>query len=252
MSKRGRYPTGKPCWFEIATADIAAAGSFYRVLLGWDFDESDGTHRALVDKQVVAAIVEARHGRQPNWTVYLATDDVDATVRAVVAAGGTIVEPPEETSGGKRAIAADPTGGAFGLWQGGSFYGSDLLDAPGAVCWTELSSRKPAAAADFFGAVFGAEVKRPFRGYDYVQLRIGGKEAAGILGMTHEKRPNQGVQAWFVYFQVPSTDSAVAAAVAHGGKIIEPAENTPFGRLAIIADPFGARFAVIERGGAKA
>jgi hypothetical protein len=40
----------------------------------------------------------------------------------------------------------------------------------------------------------------------------------------------------------------VTVAVKNGGKIIEPAEDTPFGRMAIVADPFGARMALIERG----
>ncbi len=96
--------------------------------------------------------------------------------------------------------------------------------------------------------MFGVEAERPFSGFNYVQLSVNGKEAAGILGMTHEKRPNRGYAAWLVYFQVTKTDHAVTVAVEHGGKIVEPAEDTPFGRLAIVADPFGARLALIERG----
>lgn len=246
-----RYPPGKPCWFEFSAADVKAAKRFYQALLGWKFVEGDGAHRALIDKKVVAAIVPAQAERRNRWTVYLATDDLAATESAIVAAGGTMLAPPEKARGGKRAIAADPTGGVFGLLQGTSFVGSALRDAPGAVCWAELSSRDPPAAADFYARVFGIESKRPFPGYNYVQLRVAGKEAAGILGMTHEKRPNRGAEAWLIYYQVAATDRAVKIASEQGGKILEPAENTQFGRLAVIADPFGARIAVIERGGGQ-
>jgi predicted enzyme related to lactoylglutathione lyase len=51
---------------------------------------------------------------------------------------------------------------------------------------------------------------------------------------------------WLVYFGVPSTDDAVAAAEAGGGSVRMPAMDSPFGRLAVLADPAGAAFCVIE------
>lgn len=244
-----RHRPGKPCWFELTVADIERARSFYRALLGWEFGEGASPYDlARVRGKVVAALVEGRPEGQPGWTVYLASDDVAATARAVAGAGGTVVRAPEEAPGGKRAIVEDSTGGRFGLWQGVSLPGSEIFDEPGAVCWAELSSRDPAAAAELFRNVFGFEAKRPFAGFDYVQLSINGKEAAGILGMTDAKRPDRGYAAWLVYFQVAQTDHAVTIAVEHGGRIVEPAEDTPFGRLAIVADPFGARMALIARG----
>jgi predicted enzyme related to lactoylglutathione lyase len=247
MIKRARYPTGRPCWFEFATEDVETAKRFYGALFGWTFEESGGCHRALVNRKPVAAIVESRN-QQSGWIVYLATDDLDAAVAAVVAAGGTIIGSPETANTGRRALAVDPAGGVFELWQGGSFRGSALFDTPGAVCWAELTSRAPPEAADFFRAVFGFEVKQPFPGYH--QLSVDGKAAAGILGIMHERRPTDGIRAWMVYFQVTTTDGVAAAAAATGGRILEPVEDTPFGRLAVVADPFGARIAVIERDGA--
>ncbi len=244
-----RHQPGKPCWFELTVADTDKAKSFYRALLGWKFGKSAAPYElARLHGKVVAALVEARPDGQPSWTVYLASDDVAAAARAVTAAGGTVVQGPEEAPGGKRAIVEDPTGGRFGLWQAVSSPGSEIFDEPGAVCWAELSSRDPTSASELLESVFGFEAKQPFPGFKYVQLNIDGKSAAGILGMTHEKRPNRGYAAWLVYFQVAKTDDAVTVAVKHGGKIIEPAEDTPFGRMAIVADPFGARMALIERG----
>jgi predicted enzyme related to lactoylglutathione lyase len=244
-----RHRPGKPCWFELTVPDPERAKSFYEALLGWQLDKNLASYeRARLRGKSVTGIVEGRPEEQPSWIVYLANDDVATTARAVAAAGGTVMRAPEEAPGGKRALVEDPTGGRFGLWQGVSFAGSETFDEPGAVCWAELSSRNPAAAAEFFKNVFGFETKRPFAGFNYVQLSVDDKQVAGILGMTHEKRPNRGFAAWLIYFQVVQTDNAVSITVEHGGNIIEPPEDTPFGRMAIVADPFGARIALITRG----
>lgn len=194
--------------------------------------------------KAVAAISEGEPEGQSNWTTYLATDDVDATVAAIEAAGGGVVADPHEAPTGKLAIVADPTGGLFGLWQGGSFYGTELVNEPGAPCWNELTSKDTSAASEFFGTVFGIEVQRPFDGFDYAVLKVGGSEVAGIYGGSDE-RPSEGHAAWLVYFTVADIDQAVATAVENAGTVVAEAQDTPYGRMAILADPFGARFAVI-------
>lgn len=51
---------------------------------------------------------------------------------------------------------------------------------------------------------------------------------------------------WLAYFSVADADAAVAAAEQGGGVVVLPAEDTPFGRMAVLRDPFGATFAVIR------
>jgi len=50
---------------------------------------------------------------------------------------------------------------------------------------------------------------------------------------------------WLTCFAVSSTDEAVAAVEAKGGKVTVPATDTPFGRFAIVEDPWGAPFEVM-------
>jgi predicted enzyme related to lactoylglutathione lyase len=63
-------------------------------------------------------------GNQPDgtptwWNVYFATGDCDATVARVMNAGGTVVVAPfEKMDHGRMAIARDPVGAQFSLWQG--------------------------------------------------------------------------------------------------------------------------------------
>ena len=56
----------------------------------------------------------------------------------------------------------------------------------------------------------------------------------------------EGVPAhWPVYFAVPDTDAALDRVVDLGGSVVQPAENTPYGRLAAAADPTGATFKLV-------
>jgi predicted enzyme related to lactoylglutathione lyase len=52
--------------------------------------------------------------------------------------------------------------------------------------------------------------------------------------------------AWGVSFAVEDTDVTIAKAEQLGGSIIRPAADTGFGRMALLADPDGAGFAVIK------
>jgi predicted enzyme related to lactoylglutathione lyase len=56
----------------------------------------------------------------------------------------------------------------------------------------------------------------------------------------------EGVPAhWSVYFGVEDTDKALATITDLGGTVVQPAEDTPYGRLAHVADPTGAHFRVV-------
>jgi predicted enzyme related to lactoylglutathione lyase len=50
---------------------------------------------------------------------------------------------------------------------------------------------------------------------------------------------------WSVYFGVESTDGALALTAEMGGKVVQPAEDTPYGRLAVATDPTGAAFKLL-------
>jgi predicted enzyme related to lactoylglutathione lyase len=47
-----------------------------------------------------------------------------------------------------------------------------------------------------------------------------------------------------IYFAVDDADAAVARATAAGGSVVREAQDSPYGRFAIVADPFGAALAV--------
>lgn len=69
-------------------------------------------------------------------------------------------------------------------------------------------------------------------------------QAAGIMDAANFLP--EGVPAhWSIYFGVADTDAALTTVVELGGSIVMPAEDSPFGRLAQVADPTGAGFKLV-------
>ena len=54
-------------------------------------------------------------GVPAHWSVYFATDDIDATLAQVTELGGAVVMGPDDTPYGRLATCADPTGAMFKL-----------------------------------------------------------------------------------------------------------------------------------------
>jgi predicted enzyme related to lactoylglutathione lyase len=54
--------------------------------------------------------------------------------------------------------------------------------------------------------------------------------------------PDDVAAEWSIYFLVDDADATLARVTALGGTSVEPAEDTPYGRLATAADPTGTRF----------
>ena len=50
---------------------------------------------------------------------------------------------------------------------------------------------------------------------------------------------------WSIYFGRADTDASVAKTTELGGSLVQPAEDTPYGRLAVCADPTGAVFKLV-------
>lgn len=253
MSTRtSRWPAGIPCWTDLAVPDVDAAAGFYSGVLGWtvtDTGEDYGGYRiATVRDAAVAGIGPQMAEGPPAWTLYLASDDVDATAAAVTEHGGTLLFPPGDVGPmGRMAIAADPSGAVFGIWQAGQMIGASLVNEPGGLVWEDLRSTDPATAQAFYRAVFGYRLDPlEMAGPDYGTFSLADEQAplGGMGGMMGS--PDGTPSHWLVYFGVTSTDAAVAAAEAGGGSVRMPAMDSPFGRLAVVADPAGAGFCVIE------
>jgi predicted enzyme related to lactoylglutathione lyase len=245
-----KWPVGTPCWVDAAVPDLDAATAFYGAVLGWTFHDTgeDYGHfqMCMAGEQTAAGIGKIQMEGQPAaWTVYLASDNADETVKVIKENGGTVfVEPMDIPQIGRMAIAADPTGAAFGVWQADPVPGISIYNEPGGLVWEDARLTDPDAGKRFYTAIFGYEYT-PIEGApdDYGTFGVGGGDPLGGMGGmmgAPEGTPSH----WQPYFGVSDVDTAVAAAESGGGTVIAPAMDTPYGRMASLLDPFGAVFAV--------
>jgi len=242
------HPNGSPCWIDIGVPDLRQAIDFYTALFGWEINEGSpevgGYSMCLLDGSPVAAIAPSQDPGTDTywWNVYFAADDLNATMKLINDNGGTTVVAPMDIMGqGRMAVVKDPSGAQFGLWQGQAHLGTEIVGEPDSLCWSELSTPDSAAARAFYAAILQRPVEdMGLPGFDYATVMVGTDSVAGIWGVPGEPAH------WSVYFAVDDADAAVARATAAGGSVVREAEDSPYGRFAIIADPFGAPLAVMK------
>ncbi|MGW6174221.1 VOC family protein [Arthrobacter sp. NPDC055138] len=248
------FSPGAPCWVDLMTSDPEKAKQFYTELFGWTYEVGDqekygGYTTALKDGQSVAGIMQSQDSGYPDvWSTYLRVEDIDAATRAAEAHGGQVHMPPMEVpEQGKMAMIGDAGGAAVGLWEFAGHTGYQLAAEPGSPAWHELFTRDYPATVKFYQEVFGwdTEVMSDTDDFRYTTLGSGENATAGIMDATAWLP--EGVPAhWRVYFTVENTDATVEKATALGGSVVQPAEDTPFGRMATLTDPTGATFLVAQ------
>ena len=253
MTTVAAHAPGTPCWLDLMTPDPEKARDFYEDVFGWDYEVGppETGHYAMC---LVGGRQAAGMGQLPKdapfptaWTVYFATADADASARRIAELGGSIVLGPMDVmDAGRMVIAADPTGAAFGLWQPGMHKGAGVVAEPGSLSWCEVNTRSAAQARDFYAALLGLTAKPlPMPGFEYYTLYRDDDTHAGVMQMTAQF-PADMPPHWMPYFAVTDTDDACVRIDAAGGSIVADATDTPYGRMAVLADPFGAVFAIIQ------
>jgi predicted enzyme related to lactoylglutathione lyase len=247
------WANGTPCWVDLGVADIAKASAFYAALFGWEAPPgppgAGGYTVCRKDGRPVAGIGPnmGPPGSPSSWTTYLAADDAARAAAKIKQAGGQVATGPMDVMGqGRMVIATDPAGARFGLWEGRAHTGAQLANEPGSLSWNENLSRDFDRNKSFYRAVFGYEFGDiGDAGFRYATLKIGGNEVAGI-GELDDSFPADGSAHWSVYFGVADTDAAAAKVSELGGNTLRPAWDTPYGRMAVVADNHGAPFSLIS------
>ena len=253
MSEKTSYEPGVPCWVDLSTTDLPGALSFYGRLFGWeaeDMGEQAGHYTMLrlrgLDAAAAAPQMPEQAGRPPAWNVYVAVSDADATAKAIESAGGRLLMPPMDVfTSGRMAVAMDPQGAAFSIWQARDHIGSSIVNEPGSITWTELATRDAEGAFAFYSGVFGWGRKdTDAGGMAYTELLVGERSVAGMMAMTDEW-PAEVPPHWMPYFAVADTDATAKLATELGGSVpVEPTDIPP-GRFAVLNDPQGGYFSII-------
>lgn len=248
------YRTGSPNWIDLGSPDIPRAAAFYRAVFGWEFHllgpETGGYRFFQVDGRTVGAVGQLDPGASSAWTVYFQSEDVDATTRGVRDGGGTVrVEPMDVMGEGWLAQYTDQQGADFAIWKPGKTAGLGLTSADNTLCWVELHVPDPLAAVEFYGALFGLRSQdMDVPGMTYRVLSIAeGDQQDGSFGGVAPLTEGETNARWVPYFAVADVDAVVSTARTSGGTVLMPGADVPdVGRIAWLADPSGAVFALLK------
>ena len=111
---------GKVCYIEIPAIDVNSSASFYKEIFGWKIRQRGDGNTAFDDTlgEVSGAwIVGRKASTEPGLLIYIMVDSVAATLDAVIANGGKIVQPIGVDAPLITARFGDPAGNILGLYQ---------------------------------------------------------------------------------------------------------------------------------------
>ena len=240
-------------WYELCTADPAAAADFYAQVVGWTVKPSplpgmDYRLACLGDRPVagIMTLPPEQMPPRPVWFGYIAVDDVDAKAAEIKAAGGAIHKPPMDIPTiGRFAVVADPQGAVFMLFKGmGEAPPPLAMMQTGSIGWHELHTSDWQKAWSFYAQEFGwtkdvAHDMGPMGTYQIFKasaLPIGGMVTDGQSPHPY----------WLYYFVVDDIDAGLARVQAHGGTLLFGPQEVPGGAWIVNAqDPQGGVFALV-------
>lgn len=252
--------TGSSTWTDLSVQDLDAAKAFYTGVFGWSFQDlgeefgnysiisnSDG---APVGGAMSVAGMTAPDGTAlpTGWDVYLTVDDADARLALALEKGAIALSPVMDVgTDGRNVMLKDPSGATIGMWQPGEFEGYEFTGKPGSPVWFELMTHDFDGASAFYSAVFDAQLVPMGEPMDGEQFRYStngpGDSATWGLCDASGGMPAEAT-GWRHYLAVESSAAAIERIRQHGGTVLDGPFDSPFGRIATIADPEGATFQI--------
>jgi predicted enzyme related to lactoylglutathione lyase len=247
----------RPAWVDLSSSDPAASRDFYAALFGWVVEvnpdpQYGGYGLAKIGGKDAAGIGGKMDPNAPTaWNLYIGTDDIEALARRVIDAGGTAVMPPFDVGDqGRMAVFQDPTGAFISSWQGTRMGGFET-NAASSFAWGELNARGVDRALPFYASVFGWGTHTSPMGEGmppYNEFQRDGVSIAGAWEMS-PMVPAEVPSYWQVYFAVDDVEAAYASALELGAREILGPQEFPGGRFAIVTDPQGASFGLMQMAG---
>ena len=247
---------GKMLWADLVTPDLTAAERFYGGLFGWTFQSVRGGRfdyaLALLDGRPVAGLVQKPLGsgehRQPAWLTFLAASDIDSVKRVAVSHGAKVLADTKlYPMRGRQCVLSDPEGAVFALLASSSGDSPDYLPENGEWIWSSLHAMDAGSEAAFYQNLFGYDVfdLPSDDGLEHLILSTDNyaRASANDLARGSAHRHSH----WLNFVRVENAAASTAKVLALGGRIlVEPRMDRHGGMVAVVADPAGAPFGLME------
>jgi uncharacterized protein len=269
MGERTEYAPGTFCWVELSTTDLDGAKAFYAALFGWQADDRPVgetyvySMQMLGNKPVAAIALQPDRSRETlasgenprfdqqreagvpaMWNNYVSVADADVSAARAAELGATVHAPPFDVMDvGRMAVVQDPQGAYFMLWQPRAHFGATLVNEPATLVWNELNSPDLDASSAFYGGLFDWDIA-PFEGSPepYLAIKNGSANNGGIRPLAPPGTPPH----WLAYFGVDGLDAALDKVGELGGSVYAGPIDIQIARIAVVADPQGAVFALYD------
>lgn len=262
-------PPGSFIWYELITPDPESASAFYQAVAGWRFElpparASSLDYRMIVrdDGGTAGGVMRldpgmSAGGARPGWLGYLAVNDVESAVAAIVADGGSVHVPATTIAVGTFALVADPQGVPFYVMSPVAppdqpDATSDVFspDRAGHVRWNELTTPDLDGARAFYARHFGFGTDQSMDMGElgpYCFIEHHGTILGAMMRQPHPGTPGS----WLPYIGVPDLTAAAAAIPANGGEVLLGPHEVPGGDWIVVArDPQDAQFGLVGPRGA--
>jgi predicted enzyme related to lactoylglutathione lyase len=247
---------GKPIFAELITPGMAASKRFYSSLLGWSFRDVRGGKwpyaEAYLAGAPVAGLVEkpispSEH-RQPAWLNFFATANLDAAAQTATENGAKLLAAPHDLAGrGREAVLRDPQGAVFAMLMSSSGDPPDGPSPPGTWIWRALIVPDAGADASFYKKIFGYQLATlPAATSEQHMILTSDDTARASVNTRPPGRPDMPPH-WLAFVRVDDVTQAVAKVTALGGRIlVPPRPDRHGGMIAVVADPEGAPFGLMD------
>jgi len=242
---------GKFVWFELLTRDAKKAQAFYGEVLGWSvraFPMGRASYDMIYvgDTMIGGYSAPQNDSQRSQWISYVSVEDVDQTAKAATAAGGQLLEAPNDIpSAGRVARIADPQGAEISPFTKATDDPPDADATQGHFFWNELHTTDPNRALAFYEKVLGFSHRAMDMGPGgtYHVLSRGGVDRGGVTSHLPAGVPPH----WLPYVYVDDPDGTLSRAKKLGATIPVGPEDIPgIGRFGVVLDPGGAALAVMK------
>ena len=267
--------TGKICYIEIPATDVERSAEFYRRAFGWRIRRRGDGEVAFDDavNEVSGAWVLGRPpSPQPGLMIHIMVADATASVGAVLAAGGEIVQPVDPTAQEKLARFRDPAGNVLGIYQQPGLADTESAEPAASpakpsvgpipehlhAVTPRLVVSNGADAMDFYRDAFaGEEVGERFAGPDgeiiHAEIRINDSivmvtEETGDAAPARSPQSLGGVVSAIMATYWEDVDGAWRRAIDAGAEVVYPLADQFYGeRGGRLRDPYGHQWMLSQR-----